>query len=87
MSRGRQWNIKKTLFSQENGFYLKQFLRLVNEKINMNKPQGLKKDITWKYPIYTEIPVYTCIYKKEMKINRLYLLKIICKKAETNTQV
>lgn len=78
---------KTTFFRKKMDFIFNSFWDLLMKKINMNKPQGLKKEITWKYPIYTEIPVYTCIYKKVMKINRLYLLKIICKKAETNTQV
>lgn len=42
------------------------------KKINMNKPQGLKKDILHEnIQFYTEIPVYTCIYIKEIKKSTL----------------
>lgn len=63
-------------------------MRLVNEKNQYEQATGPEEDILHEnIQFYTEIPVYTCIYKKKKWKNRLYLLKIICKKAETNTQV
>lgn len=57
-------------------------MRLVNEKNQYEQATGPEEDILHEnIQFYTEIPVYTCIYKKEIKKNRLYLLKIICKKA------
>lgn len=63
-------------------------MRLVNEKNQYEQATGPEEDILHEnIQFYTEIPVYTCIYKKEIKKNRLYLLKIICKKSGTNTQI
>lgn len=43
-------------------------MRLVNEKNQYEQAKGPEEDILHEnIQFYTEIPVYTCIYKKEIK--------------------
>lgn len=70
----------KNIFSQENGFYLQQFLRLVNENNQYEQATGSQEKYYMKISNFTLKFRYIHVYKK-MKKNRLYLLKIICKKA------
>lgn len=47
-------------------------MRLVNEKNQYEQATGPEEDILHEnIQFYTEIPVYTCIYKKEIKKSTL----------------
>lgn len=70
MSRGRQWKIKN-IFSQENGFYLQQFLRLVNENNQYEQATGSQERYYMKISNFTLKFRYIHVYKKMKKKSTL----------------